>query len=134
MDRSYDGGVEHNAVMGGDRSPWPHEIDEVADREPMPVLAATETDADTETETDTRTRLAPPWNVVVYDDPVTLMTYVTRVFVKVFGYAEPKARRLMMEVHTKGRSVVWTGGREQAEVYVQKLQSHHLLASLEPAE
>jgi ATP-dependent Clp protease adapter protein ClpS len=38
----------------------------------------------------------------------------------------------MLEVHNTGRSVVWTGGREQAEVYVQKLQGHHLLASLEP--
>ena len=28
-------------------------------------------------------------------------------------------------------SVVWTGGREQAEIYVQKLQAHHLLATLE---
>jgi len=74
-----------------------------------------------------------PWNVVVHDDPVTLMTYVTRVFMSVFGYPEPKARRLMLEVHTQGRSVVWTGGREQAEVYTGQLQAYHLLAALERA-
>ena len=94
------------------------------------VLAAT--DADTDTSTETLTRLAPPWNVIVHDDPVTLMSYVTRVFVKVFQYSEPKARRLMLEVHNSGRSVVWTGERERAEVYVHKLQGHHLLATLEP--
>jgi ATP-dependent Clp protease adaptor protein ClpS len=85
----------------------------------------------TETKSRPDTSLAQPWNVIVHDDPVTLMTYVTRVFVQVFGYAEPKAQRLMLEVHNKGRSVVWTGAREQAEVYAQKLQAHHLLTSLE---
>ena len=54
--------------------------------------------------------------------------------VNLFGYSESKAHRLMMEVHTKGRSIVWTGGREQAEVYVHKLQAHHLLASLEKVD
>ena len=85
----------------------------------------------TDTKTSPKTALAPPWNVIVHDDPVTLMQYVTRVFVKVFGYSQNKAHRLMMEVHKTGRSVVWTGAREQAEMYVQKLQSHHLLTSLE---
>lgn len=92
-------------------------------------------DAATKEQTETRTRpksqLAPPWNVVVHDDPVTLMSYVTKVFVQVFGYAQEKAHKLMMEVHQSGRSVVWTGAREQAEVYTQKLQAHHLLTTLE---
>jgi len=77
------------------------------------------------------TSLAPPWNVIVHDDPVTLMTYVTNVFMQVFGYPQDKAQRLMLEVHRSGRSVVWTGARERAEVYAQKLQAHHLLTSLE---
>ena len=77
------------------------------------------------------TRLAPRWKVIVHDDPVTLMTYVTKVFVQVFSYSQDKAHRLMMEVHQAGRSIVWTGAREQAEVYAQKLQAHHLLTSLE---
>lgn len=85
----------------------------------------------TETKTKPETSLAPPWNVIVHDDPVTLMNYVTKVFIQVFGYSQDKAHRLMMEVHQEGRSVVWTGGREKAEVYAQKLQAHHLLTSLE---
>ena len=88
----------------------------------------------TETETDTKTRLAPPWNVIVHDDPVTLMSYVTKVFMQVFGYGKDKSEKLMMEVHKTGRSVVWTGAREQAEVYAQKLQAHHLLTTLEAVD
>ena len=72
--------------------------------------------------------------LVVHDDPVTLMGYVTQVFMDVFGYGRPKAHRLMMEVHRVGRSIVWTGGREQAETYCAKLQSFHLLATLEQSE
>lgn len=93
-------------------------------------FAATTKEA-TETDTKTKVSLGRPWNVIVLDDPVTLMTYVTKVFMQVFGYTETKARRLMMEVHDHGRSVVWTGAREQAETYAQKLQAHHLLTTLE---
>ncbi len=75
--------------------------------------------------------LARPWNVIGHDDPVTLMIYVTDVFMKVFGYSRTKAHSLMMEVHTSGRSVVWTGAREQAETYVLKLQGYYLLTTLE---
>lgn len=82
--------------------------------------------------TETETRLAPPWNVVVWNDPITLMVYVTMVFQRIFGYPIEKAQALMMEVHTKGRSIVWTGAREQAETYVQKLHAAQLLATMEP--
>jgi len=84
-----------------------------------------------ETDRETRVETARPWNVVVHDDPVTLMIYVTSAFMEVFGYAREKAHRLMMEVHTTGRAVVWTGDREQAEVYVHKLQARHLRVTLE---
>jgi ATP-dependent Clp protease adaptor protein ClpS len=76
-------------------------------------------------------RLDQPWNVIVLDDPINLMSYVTLVFQKLFGYPRHKAETLMLEVHTKGRSIVWTGGREQAEFYVQQLHAHQLLAKME---
>lgn len=100
------------------------------------MLASPRAATKEKTKTETRTQTAParPWNVVVHDDPITLMTYVTRVFMQVFGYPETKARKLMLEVHKEGRSVVWTGGREQAEVYAQKLQAHHLLTTLEQSD
>ena len=72
-----------------------------------------------------------PWNVVVHDDPINLMSYVTMVFQQVFNFSRAKAERHMLEVHRKGRSIVWTGLREPAEVYVQQLHGHLLLATLE---
>ena len=90
-------------------------------------------DTDTLTRTDETTALDVPWNVVVHDDPVNLMGYVTWVIMKIFGYDEKKAAILMMQVHRKGRSIVWSGGREKAEFYTQQLQAHQLKTSLEKA-
>jgi ATP-dependent Clp protease adaptor protein ClpS len=72
-----------------------------------------------------------PWLVVVHNDPVNLMSYVTMVFRRVFGWNRERAKKHMMEVHRQGRSIVWSGGREQAEHYVQQLHSFLLLATME---
>jgi ATP-dependent Clp protease adaptor protein ClpS len=72
-----------------------------------------------------------PWQVVVHNDPVNLMSYVTMVFQRVFGYPREKAERHMLEVHHKGRSILWAGMREPAELYVQQLHGYLLLATLE---
>ena len=72
------------------------------------------------------------WRVVVLNDPVSLMSYVVLVFRKVFGFDEDTARRHMLEVHERGRSVVWQGLREQAEHYAFTLQQWHLSAIIEP--
>ena len=77
------------------------------------------------------TALDQPWNVVVHNDPVNLMVYVTIVFRKVFGFSREKVESHMLEVHHKGRSIVWSGARERAELYVQQLHSHLLLATIE---
>ena len=74
-----------------------------------------------------------PWNVVVHNDPVNLMSYVAMVFCRVFGFTREKAERHMLEVHRSGRSIVWTGAREKAELYVQQLHSYLLLATMERA-
>jgi ATP-dependent Clp protease adaptor protein ClpS len=86
-----------------------------------------------QTETLSKTALDVPWNVVVHNDPVNLMSYVTMVFQRVFGFSKPKAEQHMMEVHHKGKSIVWTGGRERAELYAQQLHGYLLLATLERA-
>ena len=72
-----------------------------------------------------------PWNVVVHNDPVNLMSYVTMVFQRVFGYPREKAERHMLEVHRKGRSVLWSGVRERGELFVQQLHGYLLLATIE---
>lgn len=80
---------------------------------------------------ETKELMDTPWNVVVYNDPVNLMSYVTKVFMKILGFSLEKAEQHMMEVHKKGRSVVWSGERERAEFYIQQLHAALLLASLE---
>ncbi|NBV86074.1 MAG: ATP-dependent Clp protease adapter ClpS [Verrucomicrobia bacterium] len=82
-------------------------------------------------ELDENVELGQPWQVVVHNDPVNLMTYVVKVFIKVFGFSRETAEKHMWEVHKKGRSVVWSGERERAELYVQQLHSYLLLATLE---
>ena len=72
-----------------------------------------------------------PWQVVVHNDPVNLMSYVTMVFQKVFGFNRERAEKHMLEVHREGRSIVWSGLRERAELYVQQLHGYLLLATLE---
>jgi ATP-dependent Clp protease adaptor protein ClpS len=84
-----------------------------------------------EQETRTAEELDLPWQVVVHNDPVNLMSYVTMVFQKVFGLTRDKAERHMLEVHQQGRSILWTGMRERAELYVQQLHGYLLLATLE---
>ena len=78
--------------------------------------------------------LATPWQVLIFDDPVNLMSFVTMVIRRIFGYSEQKATELMLQVHNKGRAIVWTGDREKAELFVQQLQSYQLLAAMEPVE
>src|SRR5215207_1844816 len=82
-------------------------------------------------ETETDTMLDVPWNVVVHNDPVNLMSYVTRVFQKVFRHSRERAERHMLEVHQKGRSILWTGLREPAESYVEQLHCYLLPATTE---
>ncbi|MEP6936933.1 MAG: ATP-dependent Clp protease adapter ClpS [Chthoniobacterales bacterium] len=84
-----------------------------------------------EQETRTSQEIDVPWQVVVHNDPVNLMAYVTMVFQKIFGLPREKAEQHMLEVHQKGRSVLWSGVRERAELYVQQLHGYLLLATLE---
>ena len=77
--------------------------------------------------------LAPdlPWIVLVWNDPINLMEYVTFVFQKLFGYSLAKATSLMLDVHEKGRAVVSSGSREKAELDVFRLHEHGLWATME---
>lgn len=72
-----------------------------------------------------------PWIVLVWNDPINLMSYVTFVFQKVFGYSLEKATELMLDVHQKGRAVVSNGTREKAELDVFRLHEHGLWATMQ---
>ncbi len=96
-----------------------------------PVFGGPGGDVLTEEETLTEEALDTPWNVVVHNDPINLMEYVTKVFMTVLGFSRQKAEIHMLEVHQKGRSIVWTGSRERGELYVQQLHAYLLLTTLE---
>ena len=72
-----------------------------------------------------------PWIVLVWNDPINLMSYVTLVLQKVFGYSREKATALMLDVHHKGRAVVSTGAKEKAELDVYRLHEHGLWATMQ---
>ncbi len=86
-------------------------------------------------ETDTDDVVVPdrPWLVIVWNDPINLMSYVAFVFQKLFGYSKEKANKLMMDVHLKGKAVVSSGTRERAELDVYRLHEHGLWATMEQA-
>ena len=71
-----------------------------------------------------------PWIVIVWNDPINLMSYVVYVFQKLFGYSREKATKLMLDVHHRGRAVVSSGPREKAEMDVYRLHAHGLWATM----
>jgi ATP-dependent Clp protease adaptor protein ClpS len=85
--------------------------------------------------TDLDESVAPdrPWLVIVWNDPINLMSFVTFVFQRLFGYSKEKATKLMMDVHVKGRAVVSSGTRDRAELDVYRLHEHGLWATMEPS-
>lgn len=93
----------------------------------IPTLSPTETsspEGDVGLDTDT------PWVVLVWNDPINTMEYVTLVFQKLFGYAKAKAEQLMLQVHHEGKAVVSSGTREKAEIDVFRLHEHGLWATM----
>ena len=71
-----------------------------------------------------------PWAVIVWNDPINLMSYVTFVLRKLFGYSKDEATRMMLQVHNDGKAVVSSGEKEKAEFDVARLHAHGLWATL----
>jgi ATP-dependent Clp protease adaptor protein ClpS len=71
-----------------------------------------------------------PWIVIVWNDPINLMSYVALVFRRLFGYSEAKATQLMLQVHEEGKAVVASGPRERCELDVARLHAHGLWATM----
>ena len=86
--------------------------------------------------TDTRAivELEHPWVVLVWNDPVNLMTYVSYIFRTYFGFDRAEAERRMLLVHTEGRAVVATGSREEMERHVEAMHDYGLWATLQKAD
>ena len=88
-------------------------------------------EAATEQEVGSLSDLDRPWITIVWNDPVNLMSYVTHVFMTVFGYSKAKADKLMLEVNHRGKAVVSSGTRERMELDVATLHGYGLWATLE---
>ena len=95
------------------------------------ALPGTREDRDVATIAEEDVATDAPWVTMVWDDPVNLMTYVTYVLQKLFGYSEPHATKLMLQFHNEGKAVVSAGSRESMEVDVSKLHAAGLWATLQ---
>ena len=100
------------------------------------LSSGTLTEGDTDLTTELENILAAdnPWNVIVWNDPVNLMTYVAYVFRSHFGYSRARAEELMLQVHHNGKAIVFTGPREDAEKHTQAMHAWGLLATFEKVE
>lgn len=97
----------------------------------MPTLKPLRVADQTQSAAETMTLTERPWNVIVWDDPVTPMSVVVVIFRKIFGYSNNKATQLMLTVHHEGRAIVWSGQLERAQTYCVKLQVAGLSANIE---
>src|SRR6266508_4368027 len=105
----------HHGVMAGTLSPPLEPQGETLPEEQSDVLGAADY----------------PWITIVWNDPINLMSYVTHVFMVVFGYSKPKAEKLMLDVHQRGKAVVSSGSRERMELDVNTLHGYGLWATLQ---
>ena len=85
---------------------------------------------DLESRESTDTSAEHPWQTVVWDDPVNLMSYVSYVFQVYFGFSLQKAERLMLQVHNDGSAVVAEGDRSTMELHVEAMHGYGLWATL----
>ena len=74
-----------------------------------------------------------PWQTVVWNDPVNLMSYVVHVFRTYFGYPPAEATRLMLAVHHDGHAIVAEGPREQMELHTAAMHDYGLWATVRKA-
>jgi ATP-dependent Clp protease adaptor protein ClpS len=95
----------------------------------MSVTSAVDVDPDIVL--DELSSTAEPWQVIVWNDPVNLMSYVTYVFRTYFGFSSEVARRLMLQVHHEGKAVVAKGTKEEAERHVAAMHGYGLWATYE---
>ena len=98
----------------------------------MPTETVPETIESTESKV--KAAFEKNWNVIVWNDPVNLMSYVVFVLMKVLAFTKEKATRHMLQVHQAGKSLVATESREKAEFYHQQIQAHGLSVTIEPTE
>ncbi|MEN2740768.1 ATP-dependent Clp protease adapter ClpS [Microbacterium sp. X-17] len=99
----------------------------------MGLMSLALPDLDIDLDQTTRIERSGPWQTVVWDDPVNLMSYVVHVFREYFGFTEERATTLMLAVHNDGHAVVAEGAREQMELHAQAMHDYGLWATIRKA-
>ena len=94
------------------------------------VLPASSPETDVDTDVDEQAAADRPWVTIVWNDPVNLMSYVTYVLQKLFGFSLEKAEKLMLDVHHKGKAIVSSGSREKMEYDASRLHEYGLWATV----
>jgi ATP-dependent Clp protease adaptor protein ClpS len=97
------------------------------------MVIVTTPDIDQERGTRRDEAVLRPWQTVVWNDPVNLMSYVAHVFREYFGFERAHAERLMLAVHQEGHAVVAEGAREQMELHAQAMHDYGLWATIRQA-
>ena len=97
----------------------------------MPGTLTPQREGQRQTDQQVRPEVDRPWVTIVWNDPINLMSYVTHVFMTVFGYPKAKAEKLMLDVHHRGKAVVSSGTRERMELDVNTLHGYGLWATLQ---
>ena len=100
----------------------------------MPTVAEPKVVIKKRQSTSSKDILEPRYNVICWNDPINLMSFVTHVFQTVFGWDRQRAEKHMLEVHEKGKSILTQDGAEKAEFFVHQLQQYKLHATMEPSE
>jgi ATP-dependent Clp protease adaptor protein ClpS len=71
-----------------------------------------------------------PWQVIVWNDPVNLMNYVTGIFIEVLKVTKDKAEVLMQTVHVEGKAIVADGTQDHCQELVATLGAYGLWSTM----
>jgi ATP-dependent Clp protease adaptor protein ClpS len=102
----------------------------MADTPTEPIVA----EPRTKPRAESRSRRVPPYNLVLANDEAHSMEFVVSVLRKILGIPKEQAVVLMMEAHTSGRAIVWTGPKEVAELKAEQLHTCHEMRDLDKAD
>lgn len=76
----------------------------------------------------------PPYRVLLHNDDVNDMLYVTATLMELATLAKERALMVMMEAHQSGCALVLVTHKERAELYQEQFQSKQLVVTIEPVE
>jgi len=68
-------------------------------------------------------RLCPRYKIIMHNDNITTMPFVTAVLRAIFNKSEQDAEQIMLEIHNKERALVGVYALEHAELKIDQTHS-----------